>query len=96
VKQCVAGTRENFPPAGTCCIHTWICTRCILLQSNNVIVYDNALEFLENVLNSQLRGVLVPLLDGKVSQRESGDRRASGARKSGESGTSCCRTSCER
>ncbi len=40
------------------------------LQSNNVTVYDNALEFLENVLNSQLRGVLVPLLDGKVSPRE--------------------------
>jgi hypothetical protein len=40
------------------------------LQSNNVTVYDNALEFLENVLNSQLRGVLVPLLDGKVSPQE--------------------------
>ncbi|HXT26723.1 MAG TPA: Npt1/Npt2 family nucleotide transporter [Candidatus Eisenbacteria bacterium] len=40
------------------------------LQSNNMTVYDNALEFLENVLNSQLRGVLVPLLDGKVSPRE--------------------------
>ena len=40
------------------------------LQSNNVTVYDHALEFLENVLNSQLRGVLVPLLDGKVSPRE--------------------------
>jgi AAA family ATP:ADP antiporter len=40
------------------------------LQSNNVTVYDNALEFLENVLKSQLRGMLVPLLDGKVSPRE--------------------------
>jgi AAA family ATP:ADP antiporter len=40
------------------------------LQSNNVTVYDNALEFLENVLKSQLRGMLVPLLDGKVSPKE--------------------------
>jgi hypothetical protein len=40
------------------------------LQSNNATVYDNALEFLESVLKSQLRGVLVPLLDGKVSPKE--------------------------
>jgi ATP:ADP antiporter, AAA family len=40
------------------------------LQSDNVTVYDNALEFLENVLRSQLRGMLVPLLDGKVSSKE--------------------------
>jgi len=40
------------------------------LQSNNVTVYDNALEFLENVLKSQLRGMLVPLLDGKVRPKE--------------------------
>ena len=40
------------------------------LQSNNVTVYDNALEFLENILKSHLRGVLVPLLDGKVSPQE--------------------------
>jgi HEAT repeat protein len=40
------------------------------LQSNNVNVYDNALEFLENVLKSQLRTMLVPLLDGKVSPKE--------------------------
>jgi AAA family ATP:ADP antiporter len=40
------------------------------LQSNNATVYDNALEFLENVLKSQLRGMLVPLLDGKVSPKE--------------------------
>jgi AAA family ATP:ADP antiporter len=37
------------------------------LQSTNVTVHDNALEFIENVLKSQLRGMLVPLLDGKVS-----------------------------
>lgn len=37
------------------------------LQSKSAIVYDNALEFLENVLKSQLRAILVPLLDGKVS-----------------------------
>jgi ATP:ADP antiporter, AAA family len=35
------------------------------LQSKNATVYDNALEFLENVLKSQLRAILVPLLDGK-------------------------------
>jgi ATP:ADP antiporter, AAA family len=40
------------------------------LQSNNATVYDNALEFLENVLRSQLRAILVPLLDGKVSPKE--------------------------
>jgi len=33
-------------------------------------VYDNALEFLENVLKSQLRAILVPLLDGKVSAKQ--------------------------
>jgi AAA family ATP:ADP antiporter len=40
------------------------------LQSNDPTVYDNALEFLENVLKSQLRGILVPLLDGKVSLKD--------------------------
>jgi ATP:ADP antiporter, AAA family len=40
------------------------------LQSKNVSVYDNALEFLDNVLKSQLREMLVPLLDGKVTVSE--------------------------
>ena len=40
------------------------------LQSNDSKVYDNALEFLENVLKSQLRTILVPLLDGKVTSAE--------------------------
>src|SRR5881409_3413464 len=40
------------------------------LQSKNVSVYDNALEFLDNVLKSQLRELLVPLLDGKVTVAE--------------------------
>jgi len=40
------------------------------LQSKNVSVYDNALEFLDNVLKSQLREMLVPLLDGKVTVAE--------------------------
>jgi AAA family ATP:ADP antiporter len=40
------------------------------LQSKSARVYDNALEFLENVLKSQLRAVLVPLLDGKVSPKQ--------------------------
>ena len=40
------------------------------LQSKNVSVYDNALEFLDNVLKVQLREMLVPLLDGKVTVAE--------------------------
>ncbi|MDP9339503.1 MAG: HEAT repeat domain-containing protein [Acidobacteriota bacterium] len=40
------------------------------LQSSDVTIHDNALEFLENVLKSQLRGMLVPLLDGKVSAED--------------------------
>jgi ribosomal protein S27AE len=40
------------------------------LQSNSVTVHDNALEFLDNVLKSQLRGMLVPLLDGKITVGE--------------------------
>lgn len=40
------------------------------LQSKNVSVYDNALEFLDNVLKSQLREMLLPLLDGKVTVGE--------------------------
>ena len=40
------------------------------LQSNNVTAYDNALELLENVLRSQLRTILLPLLDGKVTPKE--------------------------
>jgi ATP:ADP antiporter, AAA family len=40
------------------------------LQSKNVSVYDNALEFLDNVLKPQLREMLVPLLDGKITPHE--------------------------
>ena len=40
------------------------------LQSKNAAVHDNALEFLDNVLKPQLREMLVPLLDGKVTVRE--------------------------
>lgn len=40
------------------------------LQSKNSTVYDNALEFLDSVLKSQLRAIVVPLLDGKVTPRE--------------------------
>jgi AAA family ATP:ADP antiporter len=40
------------------------------LQSKDPTVYDNALEFLENILKSQLRGMLLPLLDGKVSHKD--------------------------
>ncbi|MFY9561217.1 MAG: Npt1/Npt2 family nucleotide transporter [Terriglobales bacterium] len=37
------------------------------LQSKSISVHDNALEFLDNVLKSQLREMLVPLLDGKIT-----------------------------
>jgi len=40
------------------------------LQSKDKTVYDNALEFLENVLKSALRVTLVPLLDGRVTPKE--------------------------
>jgi ATP:ADP antiporter, AAA family len=40
------------------------------LQAKKVTVYDNALEFLDSVLKSQLRAMLVPLLDGRVSVAE--------------------------
>jgi ATP:ADP antiporter, AAA family len=40
------------------------------LQSTSVSVHDNALEFLDNVLKAQLRDMLVPLLDSKVSVAE--------------------------
>ena len=33
-------------------------------------MYDNALEFMENVLKSALRVTLVPLLDGRVTPKE--------------------------
>jgi ATP:ADP antiporter, AAA family len=40
------------------------------LQSKDRTVYDNALEFLENVLKSALRVTLLPLLDGQVTPKE--------------------------
>jgi HEAT repeat protein len=40
------------------------------LQAKNVSVHDNALEFLDNVLKPQLREMLVPLLDGKITVHE--------------------------
>ncbi len=40
------------------------------LQSQNPVVHDNALEFLDNILRPQLRNILVPLLDSEVSIAE--------------------------
>jgi ATP:ADP antiporter, AAA family len=40
------------------------------LQSKSIAVHDNALEFLDNVLKPQLREMLVPLLDSKVTVRQ--------------------------
>jgi AAA family ATP:ADP antiporter len=36
------------------------------VQSTNPVVHDNALEFLENILSPELRGLLIPLLDSDV------------------------------
>jgi len=40
------------------------------VQSSNPVVHDNALEFLDNILNPQLRSLMVPLLDSSVSVTE--------------------------
>jgi ATP:ADP antiporter, AAA family len=40
------------------------------LRSENALVHDNALEFLDNILNKNLRDVLVPLIDSDVSVME--------------------------
>lgn len=40
------------------------------LQSTSASVHDNALEFIDNVLKVQLRDMLVPLLDSKVTVAE--------------------------
>ncbi len=40
------------------------------VQSTNPVVHDNALEFLENILQPQLRALLVPLLDSAVGTRQ--------------------------
>ena len=40
------------------------------LQSNSAAIYDNSLGFLDNVLKSRMRGILLPLPDGKVSVEE--------------------------
>ena len=42
----------------------------VCLQSNSAAVHDNALEFLDSVLKVQLREMLVPLLDGKITVAE--------------------------
>jgi len=40
------------------------------LQSRSMVLHDNALEFLDNVLKTQFRRMLVPFLDPKVSLAE--------------------------
>ncbi len=37
------------------------------LQSENPVVHDNALEFVENILSRELKGLLVPLLDRDIT-----------------------------
>ena len=36
------------------------------IQSTNVVIHDNALEFLENILIPEFRGLLLPLIDSQV------------------------------
>ncbi|HEY6553017.1 MAG TPA: HEAT repeat domain-containing protein, partial [Vicinamibacteria bacterium] len=43
---------------------------CFGVQSEDPVMHDNALEFLDNILRPQLRAVLVPLLDSGVSVAE--------------------------
>ena len=40
------------------------------MRSTDPMVHDNALEFLDNILKPQIRNLLVPLLDGQVSDRQ--------------------------
>ena len=40
------------------------------IQSTNAVVHDNALEFLENVLIPEFRGLLLPLIDSQVPVRQ--------------------------
>lgn len=40
------------------------------LKSQNIMISDNALEFLDNVLKPQLRDMLLPLLDNKITTAE--------------------------
>jgi AAA family ATP:ADP antiporter len=40
------------------------------LQSGNLIVHDNAVEFLDNVLKTEFRRMMIPLLDSKVTWAE--------------------------
>lgn len=56
------------------------------VQSLNPIAHDNALEFLENILQPQLRSLLVPLLDSAVptAQRIGLASRVLGARQPSE------------
>jgi AAA family ATP:ADP antiporter len=57
------------------------------VQSTNPVVHDNALEFLENILSPELRGLLIPLLDSEVprAQRIALAHRVLGARPPSES-----------
>jgi hypothetical protein len=47
------------------------------LQSENLVVHDNALEFLEDVLKPEMRQMIVPLLDSQVTIGERAERAAS-------------------
>ena len=42
------------------------------IQSTNAVIHDNALEFLENVLIPEFRGLLLPLIDSQVPVRSAG------------------------
>ncbi|MGH9862688.1 MAG: Npt1/Npt2 family nucleotide transporter [Candidatus Acidiferrales bacterium] len=40
------------------------------IQSKNLVVHDNALEFIDTIFKPQMRNLLVPLIDGEVSMGE--------------------------
>ena len=59
-----------FRLLGLLCPHLDVHAAYLGLQSKSVSVHDNALEFLDNVLKVQIREMLVPLLDGRVTVAE--------------------------
>jgi ATP:ADP antiporter, AAA family len=59
-----------FRLLGLLCPHLDVHAAYLGLQSKSPTVHDNALEFLDNVLKLQIREMLVPLLDGRVTVAE--------------------------
>ena len=60
------GTRAHLPAAEAALPDQDFHSAYFGLQSSNPVVHDNALEFLENVLIPEFRGLLLPLIDSQV------------------------------